>query len=206
MVRTSTHLFNTGAQSDTDYRQIALIKDRCVCVLHWFCLTVLLPMFCVVFLIYSYWKMASMYQSTRAELYSILYKFPNTIQSCLFYKEVLNSFISIWSAYCTLNHFVPTWLLTSSRNQHPGQKHSELNLKNDPEPPAEKTVLFTAMDTLTLTASRKHIFKTLMVSVLSVTTAKLKPFYKSNWSFSQTKALLFKNHCKSLQANDATAK
>lgn len=171
----------------------------CLALVLSYSFTALLPMFCVVFLIYSYWKMASMYQSARAELYSILHKFPNTIQSWLLYEEVLNSFICIWSAYCTLDHFVPTWLLTSSRNQHPGQKHSALNLKNDPEPPAEKTILFTAMNTLTLTASRKHIFKTLMVS-------KLKPSYKSNWSFSQTKALLFKNDCKSLQANDATAK
>lgn len=99
----------------------------------------------------------------------ILYKFPNSIYNFDdFIRKCWIAFISIWSAYCTLDHFVLTWLLTSSRNQHPGQKHSELNLKNDPEP-AEKTILFTAMNTLTLTASRKYISKTLMGSVLSVT-------------------------------------
>ncbi len=104
---------------------------------------------------------------------------------------------------CILNHFVQPDCWPALETQHPVQKHSELNLKNDSEP-AKKTIVFTASpyEHFNINCFNETHLKTLMGSVLSVTIKKLKPSFK----FSQTKGLLFENHCQSLQTNDATAK
>lgn len=111
-------------------------SDRCVCLAlvsstllsHSFTVNVL----CCIFDI----QLLKNVKSARAEMYIIQISKHKLLM--LFYRKR----VDYWSVQCILNHFVPTWLLTSSRNQHPGQKHSELNLKNDPEP--AKTIVFTA--------------------------------------------------------------